>query len=918
MEEEVLGANLESSITPLPDDDIVVSTMVSGDSDLATVEASPDGDIVNGVLTSNNPVPESASTQFLNTSAIEDYTNANKGLPASSVGTPQVEIINPLHSYASYTYGLSFHMMTPDTHKKVTEDPRNIDTATICLVASAGKYNDKAFRRADEFAEDFYFDDLRITTIIGSTPMSKAGNAIDISFTLIEPNGFTFINRLLGVATNSGAQNYLQIPYLLRVDFYGYTDAGLPAALPISGQTKYIPIKLTGVKTKVAAKGAEYKITAVPFNHSAFQQSVAVTPVNFQVQAATVRDFFGSGSTSSEGTTAATDNERAESLKKKLAETTDLTLKADIQTQLNQMGDLNQAYTIKEGYSNAINSWYAHLQTKLKRYTRDTVSIVADPEIANSVLVVPEKNDTRRMANSTRSELNSARSAALGGGTTGGPKFTEGYFPVYAGQPIDKVIETAVRNSSYILKQITDPVTDNPEEIATKLGRPLKWFKIIPKVTLGDYDYATGQYAKHITYYVKTWTVANKVPVGPMGKASGFVKKYNYIYTGHNSDIIDVSLDFDMLYYVQMTANKTENQLAVDMKRPNYSVYDKNIPEIYPSYTVNPKMVVNRSQDVQYSGQGNSARDPKTLASGDLAKDLAGSARGDMINVKLTILGDPTFIKQDDVFYNQTAYRIGGLLTPNGSLVMDEGELYVMLIFKTPTDYDEITGLYRNDKYSWSMFSGIYKVITVDNQFSHGKFQQVLSLVRLSNQPQFDDLVGGQYSKVLQYQRIEQQIVRALLTPLNTAVRTAIGAMLNALSPITNIISAAMQIAQNAQSIALGMLNAVVSNAINRVTDAASAWVKTEVLTPLENWTKENILQPVETWFTEMKDSVSDWFYDTFTSTGDKLYDMFSNASFVDIGSMTANPEVFSWISTEMGFEQFDAVDPGVLDSIDF
>lgn len=897
---------------------------------IATVTATPQGDVINGVQTNTNATADVGNVTIINTSTIEDYSNANKGLPASSVGTQQVVVSNPLHSYASYTYGLSLNLMEVGTG---TANDYNVImqtgnyTATNVLIASAGKYtNTNSFHRNPVFSDDFYFEDFKMNTVIGTTPRSRSTNVIDFNFTIIEPNGFSLINRLLEVSMVNGIKNYLEAPYMLQIDFYGYDDAG--NAKHVIEQTKHVPIRMLSMKTKLTAKGAEYRITAAIYSHRSYDESVAATPTNFQVQAATVRDFFGSGLASVDAyNTAYGNDQRIESLlNEKNAATTDAQ-RETIQSQLNQIADLNQVYTVKEGYANAVNGWYQYLQLKRKRLTLDTVTIMVDPEIANAQVTLPEKNDTRRMANPTKAEQNSARSAALGV-TVGGPKFTEGYYPVNAGTPVDKVIESVVRTSTYITSQITDPQTDNPESIAQKLGRPLKWFKIVTKVTLGDYDHVTGQYAKHYTYYVKQWTVSNKLPVAPMGKASGFVKKYEYIYTGHNSDVIDVSIDFDTLCYLAITENKNQNQEVVSMKRPNYLITDYNAPEIYPAYTVMPKMINYHSQDMQYSGQFNAARDPKAMSTGDLTRDITGTARGDMLNVKLTILGDPTFIKQDDVFYNISERRSGRLLTANNSIVMDEGELYVLLLFKSPTDYDEVTGLGRNNQYNYNMFSGVYGVTTIENSFSRGKFTQILSLYRLSNQPAYDDLLGGQYSQVFQYQRIEQQILNAALTPLQNIARNAAGQILGSLSSVLAVASAAAQIAQNAQSIATGILSQVVNNAVTRVSNLAMGWVKETILTPLGTWF-DNITTQVGQWFDDALFKAEMFFtgnWDTYTSeyltcTADSLATDITN-----IGQDLTGALDFSSLSQEginsliesMGLETFDAVDDAVFDSLDW
>jgi hypothetical protein len=109
-------------------------------------------------------------------------------------------------------------------------------------------------------------------------------------------------------------------------------------------------------------------------------------------------------------------------------------------------------------------------------------------------------------------------------------------------------------------------------------------------------------------------------------------------------------------------------------------------------------------------------------------------SRGDMISLKLKIIGDPHFIKQDDIFFNAATMQTGSQLTPNNSLWTDNGELYTFVNFKTPIDYDESTGLAvpsSGQSYSYSQWTGIYKVLKVESEFNKGKFEQVLELARL-------------------------------------------------------------------------------------------------------------------------------------------------------------------------------------------
>jgi hypothetical protein len=132
----------------------------------------------------------------------------------------------------------------------------------------------------------------------------------------------------------------------------------------------------------------------------------------------------------------------------------------------------------------------------------------------------------------------------------------------------------------------------------------------------------------------------------------------------------------------------------------------------------------------------------------DLEASLMINSQADMVNIKLKILGDPDYIKQDDVFYRPPLIGTNIAIKPssdprltplNGSLAFDKGAQYVQLLFRVPTDIDENTGLMKFDAaYKNSLFSGLYAVVKVHNSFQHGQFSQELELVRLSRQQAFD------------------------------------------------------------------------------------------------------------------------------------------------------------------------------------
>ena len=708
-------------------------------------------------------VGATAPTSKLTTGADSTYT----ATPIADLGTitvtaspdqKQQPIGNPLHEYDSYTYGLSLHLLNIGDFNNLVDNPEmqyNPVTYTpggavgTVLVASAGRYQN--FGRNPAFVEDFYFDNFKMSSYINTTSRNKNSNLIECSFTIIEPSGFTFINRLIAAADmiNGSVGNYIKMPYLLQIDFFGHKDGNISPA-PIPGMSKMIPISLVEMKSRVTSKGTEYAIRAVPFNHQAFNQTNAVSPADFLINAKTVSDVFGSGTTDiaiANKIKEQQDLQRQESdLSKRLAEATSDTVRESLSAQLNSLRSVAQTGSSIQvtGYTDGVNSWWEDLRKANKVVSVNRVNVVFDPIIGSSPIFPSGGPVTVQQVAGDSGQTNQKTAIQAQGGISKGKiDFNAGVMAVPAGTSVETLIDWAVRNSDYVTSQIDQK---NP-------GQPLNWYKIVPKIKITNYEQSTNLYTIDITYYVKTWKTNSKNPAGPLGRVPGWVKEYQYLYTGQNKDILDMQIDFNMMYYVQATANGNKNKYndtAKAVADPNLAKANDGNPNSVPEAQAAPVVVqygklqpvpvVYSSNNVKSQGRAG-VRQDLAVAAGDVKESLQNDARGDMINVKLKIVGDPHFIKQDDIFYNQNAFGAVGQLTPNGSLYTDSGELYVYLLFRFPVDYNEETGLAipANSQFNRSEWSGVYKIIKVDSEFNKGKFEQVLDLVRL---PIPDELLG--------------------------------------------------------------------------------------------------------------------------------------------------------------------------------
>jgi hypothetical protein len=739
--------------------------------------------------------------------------------PASTV-EPDVQntgapIANRLKEYASYIYGLSLHLMTNDQYNKVV-DTQTYTTANV-LVASAGRYSSTDFPRNEYFSEDFYFEDLDVTTIIAPNDMSRNTNAIECNFTLIEPYGFTLMERLLKVADAVKSGNYMDMPYLLQIDFFGMDDTG-KIANNLIDQRKRIPIKIIKLDVRVSVKGAEYKITAIPFNHSAYDATTVTTPANFEVTAGSVAEFFQSiegttvdpaassayfqqqreaagvyvpptGTEKPSGGTHAGPNTGGNPVISRINSAATAAgnrgrgappLQVSMAPPATQTPAQNTAsgktasgtsYTKVKSYGAAINGWYEAMRIDNKVEINDVYRFEFPSDehginIGNYLFTDKLRATPKRTAmkdNRTPSDI-AVMKRADGGSSQKTYDTTKALFQVNYGTTVEKLLEYIIRNSDYIQNQLVLP-EDFPNDAegykkakAKVAEEPLYWFKIVPTVRIRGFDNIRKILAREITYTVVPYKVYNlKIDVGPQGVQLYPVKKYNYIYTGENDDVFDFDISFNAMYYTQVTAYRGSgaslNPTAASatnnyqvQNAPNYN--GSGDPPTGTDYNAVMPLVMKPIVQNSKAAATGGATTAKEVASIDLADSLMTNSQADLLSVKLKILGDPDYIKQDDVFYRPPLNNTNiakrptsdpRLLSNGGSLDMDSGGVYVQLLFRTPTDIDESTGLMKFDSnYQHSVFSGLYQVLTVTSHFSHGQFTQELDMVRMPRQQAYD------------------------------------------------------------------------------------------------------------------------------------------------------------------------------------
>ena len=209
---------------------------------------------------------------------------------------------NVLDQYASYTYSISWYLLTPTQYNNLYTTQRPNTAGWQLLMQSGGAATGT---RNQFFPVDYYMDDLEIDSVVPLHGTNMANSATDLKWKVTEPNGITLIEQLYKAVQNiykatppvasagggdttatatqtSQTPNYLTAQHCLIIEFYGYDSQGKLVA-PAKGQlttngqlsstnqqaviTKYYPCVVTDIKFRVANRAIEYNISAKPLPH---------------------------------------------------------------------------------------------------------------------------------------------------------------------------------------------------------------------------------------------------------------------------------------------------------------------------------------------------------------------------------------------------------------------------------------------------------------------------------------------------------------------------------------------------------------------------------------------------------------------------------------------------------------------------
>ncbi len=631
-------------------------------------------------------------------------TSGKSSTPASKTSKPKPgrRLQNPLGNFSSYTYQLTLYMITPDAYDAfIAAGRKTIDVLTganasgqsggAYIIAQSGGVNNTSSKRAPGFELDYYIDDLKIVSNTNGKETQTASNVSEMSFNIYEPYGFSFISKLKfageALQKKSKTKNFegLQNPskqfFILGVKFQGY-DLNGNVVEGGTHQTFY-DIMLTGIKFKIDGRATTYSITAAslpPATAMGIKRSRIDKGAT--IVANTVREAIDG------------DGEGVEGLLTKLNKT---------QQDYKKNGSIE--------IPNVYKVRFIGNKEELGFKELENASIVSKADL--------DKSKWRMSNIKNKTGVNDSTATAAK------PDNTKRQVVFPSDTPILQAISQIVAQSSFLEEAMKVVYTDNLEpdvqsdsddELKPATNKTIRWYNLSSEVKCLGWDNKVGDFAFEITYVIQPYDtpVVMSAYTNAAAKYYGPHKRYEYWYTGKNSEILNYEQTLNNAYFnVALAPNGdgTSQGGSTDVattpgKRQNQSRVGK--------------------LDVGMEAQNSymtSLYDPGSYA-----------------EAKVTIMGDPDFLIQEspgsvnDVynqFYGTDGYRINA----NG------GQVFIEINFKEAQDYKNSTGLLSINesilfwKYPSAILKDIasrgggisYMVIKVTSMFKGGKFTQDLN-----------------------------------------------------------------------------------------------------------------------------------------------------------------------------------------------
>jgi len=781
---------------------------------------------------------------------------------------------NPLSRFASYNniFTLGVLSTAEVNNPDLTYRKRGPSIVILKSGGTGGNQVKTPLEKAAGITGEYFIDDVEIGCLIAPNPKTKQTNATNISFRVMEPYSMgQFLKAMHSAAIQGGYKNYLDAPYLLQIEFIGWDDNGRP--VNDSRSRRMFPLKFSNVTFDVDENGSNYEVTAIPWHEQALTDERQQTPNDTDIKGTTLLELLQTGPESLSTILNTREQEQVQAGNKKVADEYVIMFPKELASATSpgaEQTESNQGATTSSTPANGSASGNAsseernqELFDQLTGTTGGDVPEDFDAEVSKILGIVVRRSqlgESIRESAEKEENVNAIGKSKivksfLDEGTQffGKPAFVEN--EENPGNLSRALIQTSDEGRRINFKQGTR-VQDIIEEaiLISEYGRQFptqspdsngmkQWFRIESDVFAipgNDNVAQTGTQAKIYVYKVVPFQVQTSRLTSPTQSPAGFaglrnqaVKKYDYIYTGENDDIINFDININTAFFNalngdfgQLTQSQKTQGSGGTVASPDAPVHGAADGDESNSSSAG----VSGAQSVPSTNTGESGSGPQNHPETQVARSFNDSivnSNTDLVSVELEIWGDPYYIADSGMGNYSAGNDLGKInLTTDGTMNYQNGEVDIELNFRTPIDIRDHGSMKfpAGATKAIGAFSGLYQVTQVTNSWSGNQFKQTLKTIRRRNQPEDTGVVPLDIA----IEAVIEKGIDAIISPLASA---PVAAFNGALQDIQGEIDAAAATLSTGLGGALANGAVALDAGINEVTGNLAAALKENIPT---------------------------------------------------------------------------------------
>jgi hypothetical protein len=690
-------------------------------------------------------------------SAVERKTSnapkENPGYYISPTGAALGKKSNVLNNYRSVAYNFTLAALRKnEVNNPQTFNPNNPD---IVVVSTKGK---RAFaprgdssNTAEAFQNDFnsgynstsagrfdmFIDDVDIVSTFSFNNGTATALPSEMNFEIVEPYSMNgFMEAMQAAAITAGYTDYVSCSFVMIIDFTGYPASyDIPDPVPIPNATRTYIIKIAGVDADISEKGTVYKIKAILTSGLLFGERIGTLKRTASAKGNTVKDFLKS--------------------------LTDGINKSTLEALSSKQGG-GEYKGLYDQYSIVFPT-----ETVDGRLDFNGVNKIGESKLTDESTNLTKMQEIGRTASGYQTRSTNSNEKPETKPSSAIPPSTHAA-QFEAGLPIQRLIESAIRDSEYVKSAVEAFMTGKADSKVK--DQMIDYFIVMPKVIdqEGPINPDTNQPYKIYTYIVKPYKILYNMAIPGQGSQKIDTKKlqkltlrnYNYIYSGLNTDILDFKINFNTLFYESLPralGNPPVNVISTDKDKANNSniiVQKPQEPQVAagglwkPAKGDDPNINSNNPDNQPNASSGGLEYYNQMVKA--MHSTVVSSGAG-LVTAELTILGDPYYITAGGSGNNVSTTGQQGGYAGNQEAAVSAGQVLVSVNFNNPIDINRSTGLMKFQQ-SVLPFSGVYQVNEVRHKFKNGLFTQDLKLSRvpgqIQNAQQVPDDLNNQFASV--------------------------------------------------------------------------------------------------------------------------------------------------------------------------